>query len=329
MSTGEGAHAAGQLQHAHRLPRRAGRRRSIRASARSSPRNSARWSSRCRTSSPSAAAVTAPASSAPKHQPLIVNDPDRGVEDLRPVVAGGQFDKRVGLLEEMEQAFHREYQADAINDHKTTYYRAVALMQSKEAKAFDLSQESSSAKAAYGTGSFGEGCLMARRLVEVGVPFVEVTLGGWDTHQDNFDRRQEHAVPPGRYGDLAALITDLKSRGLLDSTLVIWMGEFGRTPNINARGAKPGRDHYPRAWSLAMFGGGIKGGTVIGKTDKEGAAVTEGKTSAIDFMATVCKLMGIDYTKQNETPPTGRSASWTRAPSRLTRLLLKACGRAS
>ena len=142
-------------------------------------------------------------------------------------------------------------------------------MQSKEAKAFDLSQEPAEPRSAYGGGRFGEGCLLARRLVEVGVPFVEVTLGGWDTHQDNFDRVKNlsgQVDPP-----IAALITDLKDRGLLDSTLVVWMGEFGRTPNINARGAKPGRDHYPQAWSLMMLGGGIKGGPVIGKTDKEGA----------------------------------------------------------
>ena len=97
-------------------------------------------------------------------------------------------------------------------------------------------------------------------------------------------------------------MSDLKQRGLLDSTLVIWMGEFGRTPKINTRGAKPGRDHYPRAWSLLMAGGGIKGGQVVGKTDKEGAEVVERKTSALDFLATVCKVLGIDYNKQNNTP---------------------------
>src|SRR5438445_2371909 len=173
-------------------------------------------------------------------------------------------------------------------------------MQSRAAKAFDLSQEPAQARTAYGSSKFGEGCLLARRLIETGVPFVEVNLGGWDTHQDNFDRvkRLSAQVDPA----LAALIKDLKDRGLLDSTLVVWMGEFGRTPKINARGAKPGRDHYPRAWSLMMLGGGVKGGTVYGKTDAEGAAVEDGKTNATDFLATVCELMGVDYTKENETP---------------------------
>jgi hypothetical protein len=236
----------------------------------------------------------------PKHQPLQITDPARGVEDLKAAVAAGQFDSRVGLLDRMEKAFHREYQADAITDHATTYQRAVKLMQSKEAKAFDLSQESQSARGKYGSGRFADGVLMARRLVEVGVPFVEVSLGGWDTHQDNFTRVKSLSETIDT--PIAALVTDLKDRGLLDSTLVVWMGDFGRTPGINARGAKPGRDHYPRAWSLAMWGGGMRGGAVVGKTDKEGATVVERPTTAQDYLATVCELMGIDYTKKNETP---------------------------
>jgi uncharacterized protein (DUF1501 family) len=236
----------------------------------------------------------------PKHQPLIVGDPARGVQDLASAVNGKQFDNRVSLLQELESAFYHDYQADSINDHKTTYARAVSMMQSKEAKAFDLSQEKSSAREAYGTGKFADGCLMARRLVEVGIPFVEVHLGGWDTHQDNFDRVKNLSGQADK--PWAALVNDLKERGMLDSTLVIWMGEFGRTPNINARGAKPGRDHFPKAWSLVMMGGGVKGGYVHGKTDKDGAAVEEGKTDAKDFLATVCTLMGIDFTKENETP---------------------------
>lgn len=235
----------------------------------------------------------------PKHQPLIVNDATRGVENLKPIVAERQFDGRVGLLEEMEQAFNREYQADAGAGHHTTYRRAVELMKSKEAKAFDLSLEPATTKALYGEGKFAEGCLLARRLIETGVSFVEVTLGGWDTHQDNFDRVK--TLSKQMDASMAALLTDLKRRGLLDSTLVIWMGEFGRTPKINSRGAKPGRDHYPRAWSLLMAGGGIRGGQVVGKTDKEGGTVEERKVSALDFLATVCQTLGIDANKQNQT----------------------------
>ncbi len=235
-----------------------------------------------------------------KHQPLIVTDPTRGVENLKPLADSQHFEGRIGLLEEMEKAFYRDYKAGVGVDHQTTYQRAVTLMKSQEAKAFDLSLEPEQSKAAYGNSKFGEGCLLARRLVETGVPFVEVNLPQWDTHQDNFDRvkRLSQQADPA----MSALISDLKDRGLLDTTLVVWMGEFGRTPKINSRGAKPGRDHYPRAWSLVMAGGGIKGGQVIGKTDKEGASVVERPVSALDFLATVCKVLGIDPEKQNQTP---------------------------
>lgn len=235
-----------------------------------------------------------------RHAPLIVNDPARGVANLKPLTDNSHFKDRVDLLNEMERAFFREYKADASADHRTIYQRAVTLMRSREAKAFDLSLEPTSSKAAYGTGRFAQGCLLARRLIEAGVSFVEVTLGGWDTHQDNFARtkRLSEQVDPA----LSALVTDLRQRGLLDQTLIVWMGEFGRTPRINKRGAKPGRDHYPRAWSSVLVGGGIKGGQVIGKTDKEGATVIERPISALDFLATICETIGINWKKQNNTP---------------------------
>ncbi|MDY3559210.1 DUF1501 domain-containing protein [Gemmata sp. JC673] len=250
----------------------------------------------------------------PKHQPLLVTDPARGVEDLKSAVSAAQLGNRTGLLEQMEKAFHREQSADSITDHKTTYERAVRLMQSKEAKAFDIAGDGTKGK--YGSGRFADGVVMARRLIEVGVPFVEVSLGGWDTHQDNFERVKSLS---GQVDSaLSALVTDLKEKGLLDSTLIVWMGEFGRTPNINTRGAKPGRDHFPRAWSLAMFGGGLKGGQVLGKTDKEGASVEDRPTTAQDFLATVCELLGIDHTKKNETP-TGRPIQIVEKPKPFTK----------
>lgn len=235
-----------------------------------------------------------------RYNPLVVNDARRGVENLRPLVAGSAFDGRVDLLEEMEKAFFRDYQSGAAAAHRTTYQRAVSLMRSKEAKAFDISSEPASVRRAYGETRFGEGCLLARRLIETGVSFVEVSLGGWDTHQNNFERVKNlsQQVDPA----MATLLRDLKERGLLDTTLVIWMGEFGRTPRINARGAQPGRDHYPRAWTSILAGGGVKGGQVVGKTDKEGATVLERPISAIDFLATVCTILGINYNKQNTTP---------------------------
>jgi uncharacterized protein (DUF1501 family) len=236
----------------------------------------------------------------PRHQPLIVTDPVRGVENLRPFVQNSQFSNRVGLLEELEQGFHREHPTVTAQAHRTTYQRAVTLMHDRGAQAFDISRESAATRTRYGSSRFGDGCLLARRLIETGVTFVEVTLGGWDTHQNNFARVQQLSgqVDPA----MSSLIEDLRDRGLLDSTLVIWMGEFGRTPRINNRGAQPGRDHYPRAWSSVLTGGGIRGGQVIGRTDAEAATVVERPVSTLDFMATVCRALGIDHNKMNQTP---------------------------
>jgi hypothetical protein len=237
------------------------------------------------------------------YMPLNVADAARGVENLRPSADAKAFDNRLGLLEEMERAFYKDYQAVPAAAHQSTYHKAVQLMQSREARAFDLSSEPAAVREAYGRTRFGEGCLLARRLIEAGVSFVEVTLGGWDTHQNNFERVKQLSgtVDPA----MSALIRELKERGRLDDTLIVWMGEFGRTPKINTRGDKPGRDHYPRAWSTVLAGGGIQGGQVVGRTDKEGAAVEERPVSALDFLATVCRGLGIDYTKQN-TAPGGR-----------------------
>ncbi len=235
-----------------------------------------------------------------RYQPLIVNDPARGVENLRASVGSSQFQSRVNLLDELEQGFNRTHAAHVGVAHRTTYQRAVTLMLDQGARAFDISNEPSNSRQGYGTGRFADGCILARRLVEAGVSFVEVTLGGWDTHQNNFARVRQlsEQVDPA----MSQLIGDLRDRGLLDTTLVIWMGEFGRTPRINQRGAQPGRDHYPRAWSLAMFGGGIRGGQVIGRTDAEAATVVDRPVSTLDFMATVCRVLGVDYNKFNNTP---------------------------
>jgi uncharacterized protein (DUF1501 family) len=234
------------------------------------------------------------------YQPLAVTDPARGVENLRAGVAAGQFDNRVTLLEELEQGFNRTHTSNLNVAHQTTVRRAVTLMRDQGIRAFDISNEPSASRSAYGSSKFGEGCLMARRLIEAGVSFVEVTLGGWDTHQNNFERVRQLSgqVDPA----MSALVRDLRERGRLDDTLIIWMGEFGRTPRINQRGAQPGRDHYPRAWSSVMIGGGIKAGQVIGRTDAEAATVVERPVNTLDFMATVCRILGIDHEKQNHAP---------------------------
>jgi hypothetical protein len=235
-----------------------------------------------------------------RHQPLIVDDPVLGVQALRSPLGQSRFAGRVGLLEELESGMLRTSGSESARDHNLTYQRTLTLMRSKEAQAFDLSREPAATRAGYGDGKFGKGCLMARRLVEAGVPFVEVFSPGWDTHQDNFNRVKRLSGEID--APIATLLTDLQSRGLLDSTLVIWMGEFGRSPNITSKSGTAGRNHYPKAWTSVLFGGGIKAGQVVGRTDKEGAEVVERPISGLDFLATVCSILGIDHTKENATP---------------------------
>ena len=228
----------------------------------------------------------------PLHAPLIVSDPSKGVENLHPNDDLKSFDRRVGLLQEIEAGFLSRIPEGGAEAHLKTYQRAAALMHSAKARAFDLSQELDQTRDRYGRNKFGQGCLLARRLVENGVSFVEVGLTGWDTHMDNTGKVKNLSatLDPA----MAALISDLQSSGLLDSTLVVWMGDFGRTPHLGKRG---GRDHYPKAWTTVLAGAGMKTGQVIGRTDKQGAIVEDRPTSAIDFMATVCKALDIDYTE--------------------------------
>ncbi len=247
---------------------------------------------------------------APQHRGMILSDLDKGIEDVKPLVKQEELDERLDLVALLDDAFRGKYRAGSTLVHQSNYRRSAELMRAKDLKAFDLSLESPATRSRYtprqftpSAGSsqslknFGNGCLMARRLVEVGVPFVEVVLGNWDTHVNNF--AETKVLSQGLDPAWSALIEDLKERGLLDSTLVIWMGEFGRTPKINPRG---GRDHFGRAWSTVLMGGGIKGGQVIGRTDKDGATVEDRPVTAADFMATVCEILGIDSEKINEGP---------------------------
>jgi uncharacterized protein (DUF1501 family) len=228
----------------------------------------------------------------PFHAPLEVADASKGVENLKPIDTLNAFDKRANLLDEIEKGFLDRVQTPSAQAHQTTYQRAAQLMHSAKAKAFDLSEEPASLKDAYGKGRFGEACMLARRLVENGVSFVEVLLQGWDTHRDNAQRISKLCgeLDPA----MSALIADLKQRGMLDSTLVVWMGDFGRTPT---QGKQGGRDHYPRAWTTALAGAGIKAGQTVGRTDKQGGTVENRSISAIDFMATICSALDIDYNK--------------------------------
>jgi uncharacterized protein (DUF1501 family) len=234
----------------------------------------------------------------PRHQPLAITDLSRGMENLEPAVARNDFDDRVNVLDQLEREFSRTSKASAAAAHRTTLGRAVQLMRSDKARGFDLSLERESSRRAYGESRFGQGCLLARRLVEAGVSFVEVYLQNWDTHEKKVSDESRGLMTQVDDG-MSALLRDLDERGLLRDTLVIWMGEFGRTPRLNGNG---GRDHYARAWTTVLAGGGIKGGQVIGKTDHLGAAVVDRPISVKDFMASVCRVLGIDYTTKITTP---------------------------
>ena len=208
-----------------------------------------------------------------------------------------RFRQRQGALDMMEQQFAAETGDVKVKGRRAVYAKAIRMMHSPKLKAFDLADEPEAVKAAYGDSNFGRGCLMARRLVESGVRFVEVVLDGWDTHQNNFDRTSKlmGAFDPG----MATLIKELEDRKLLDSTLVLWMGEFGRTPRINGN---DGRDHYPKAWSAVMAGGGARKGIVHGQTDGEGATVVDKAVTVPDYFATIATLLGMPPDKTFQTP---------------------------
>ena len=242
-----------------------------------------------------------------QYGPLVIQQPGQLPQNITyaPNVNIGRFEQRQHVLNSMDSQFAKETGDIKVKGRQAVYAKAVRMMQSPRLKAFDISEEPDSVKASYGDTNFGRGCLMARRLVESGVKFVEVVLDGWDTHQNNFDRvtKQMNTYDPG----MASLIKDLDARKLLDDTLIIWMGEFGRTPKINGN---DGRDHYPKAWSAVLTGGGVRGGQVYGQTDADGANVVDKPVIVPDLFATIATLLGMSPTKSFMTP-VGRPISIT------------------
>lgn len=220
--------------------------------------------------------------------PLFVSNPENGLKNVKPSVTEDKFQARMKLADELDKDFRSTFQQRNVKAYADMYDDAIAMMKSEDLKAFDLTDEPSNVRAAYGKEAFGQGCLLARRLVERGVRFVEVSLGGWDTHNANFVAVPERCETLDK--GLSSLISDLHNRGLLQDTLVIVTTEFGRTPDINTNA---GRDHYPKAFSAVMFGGGVKGGHVYGKTDKEGREVVENKMKIQDFNASIAYALGL------------------------------------
>ena len=198
---------------------------------------------------------------------------------------------RAALRDLLAKQFTRSRLNSTVGSHTSAYQRVRGLMASEQL--FDIEQEPEKMRAMYGPRQFSEQCLIARRLVEAGVPFVKVARAWWDSHGQNFETHQELCADLDHA--MSTLLKDLKDRGLLETTLVITLAEFGRTPNINA---SLGRDHFANAWSMSLSGCGIKGGSVYGKTDPDGQTVVDGQTKSGDVFATIFKALGIDHEKE-------------------------------
>lgn len=228
-----------------------------------------------------------------------IYDPLNPVPDVAARVSDDRVQQRLDDLQVVENAFARGRMARAkATLHADTVARARTLMTSDQLDAFDVSKESAELRAKYGETPFGRACLTARRLTENGVRCVEVTLQGWDTHASNHDgcKTQNNILDSA----FAALIADLKERGQLETTIVICASEFGRTPSINGFG---GRDHWPGGFTVALAGGGIRGGRVLGRTDPDGARLTPAQGRKIaDIHATILKAVGLDPTVENIAP---------------------------
>ena len=224
-----------------------------------------------------------------EYDPFTLNSAKRQPNNTRVLSSQQRYRRRLNLLSRLESSYAESGGRELVEDHQQLYETTARMVTSQHMSAFDISQEPARVQQAYGDSDFGAGCLLARRLLEAGVTFVEVNAGNWDTHFDNFTRTRDLCNQVDQ--PYAALLNDLKQRGMLDDTLVIWLGEFGRTPRINPR---TGRDHYPRAFSAALAGGGVRGGQVIGATDRGGVAVTDRPIEVVDFFRTVFHSLDID-----------------------------------
>lgn len=244
--------------------------------------------------------------------PFAAGDPNVGnyqVRDLRlpSDVDWAEISDRRLLVRKMDAVFEQDpllryadtgKQFPALDE---AYQKAISLMTSAKAKkAFAISEEPERVRERYGRTPMGQGCLLARRLIEAGTRFVTVSTGfnKWDTHQNNFNRLRDQLVPPFDRA-FAALLADLAERGMLESTLVIATGEFGRTPKVNANA---GRDHWAKLWSCAIAGAGVPGGQVYGSSDATASEVKDRPVTVEDFTATVYERLGIDYHKEYQTP---------------------------
>lgn len=224
----------------------------------------------------------------PEFEPLAINEPESGLKYAQALVEKERFDRRLDLANDIDAEFLKRYHSKPIRAYGHMYEDAVRLMDSPDLAAFNIHKEDDKTKERYGSEPFAQGCLLARRLIERNVRSVEVSFGGWDTHQNNFTSLPElcHTMDQA----VAALLDDLDRVGKLKDTIVVLTTEFGRTPQINQN---IGRDHYPQAFTSVLAGGGFKGGYVHGKTSKGGEEVIEGSMTIPDFNASIAHALGI------------------------------------
>lgn len=228
-----------------------------------------------------------------KYAGFNVQQPGQPPENVNPAVNPAQMDRRKVLFESLEGGFKTNVPADAAKAHKDVYDKALNLVTSSRKEVFNLNSEPTALRDEYGQTQFGRGCLLARKLVEAGVACVEVTLGGWDMHQQ-IGRGLSTRLPELDKG-MGTLVKDLADRGKLKDTVILWMGDFGRTPKINQNA---GRDHWPRCWSVVVGGGNIKGGLAYGSTNSDGTDIKDNPVDVLNLYATVYKALGIDPTPQ-------------------------------
>jgi hypothetical protein len=235
------------------------------------------------------------------HSPFAVLNPTAKITNLEPpdAISDARMDRRLGMLGLVENNFIAQKRGIGSVDHKAVYAKTVKMMTSPLTQnVFKLDNEPAAVRDAYGRNTFGQGCLLARRLVQAGVSYVEVSLGGWDTHANAFDALSKNLHPTLDKG-MGSLLADLEQSGMIENTMVVWMGDFGRTPRINQNA---GRDHWPQSWSIVLGGAGMKGGQVVGATDKDGVDIIDRPIGVMDVVGTMTKAMGIDVTTQYTTP---------------------------
>ncbi|MBI1371481.1 MAG: DUF1501 domain-containing protein [Phycisphaera sp.] len=224
-----------------------------------------------------------------KYAPLPIGNPAGGLPNSKPRVSKEQFDDRLQLASDLDAEFRVKYKNKKdVHAYTGLYQDAIRLMNSKELEVFDIFKEKEEVQMQYGKNGFGQGLLLARRLLENDVKFVEVDLGGWDNHAGVFDSMETRL--PAMGASLAGLFKDLEEKNMIDDTLVVLTTEFGRTPRINGG---QGRDHHPAAFSGFVAGGGVRGGQAYGKSDSQGYRVAENPVLPADFNATVAYALGL------------------------------------